>query len=74
MWGREREREIIILIYIEKCIRTIYVEKCIRIYKNIKVKNIKYEYKNEVVICLLSMFYNTKKHSKLYHKLYKIKC
>jgi len=57
---RKRERNNYITIYIKKCIRTIYVEKCIRIYKNIKVKNIKYEYKNEVVICLLSMFYNTK--------------
>jgi len=55
---RKREREknnyiLYITIYIEKCIRTIYVKKCIRIYKNIKVCI----YKNEVVICLLSMFY-----------------
>jgi len=45
---------------------------CRKIYKNIKAKNIKYEYKNEIVILLsllLLMFYNTKKHSKLYHKL-----
>jgi len=41
---RRRKRNNYITIYIKKCIRTIYVEKCIKIYKNIKVKNIKYEY------------------------------